>query len=585
MLTAFPNTCLQLHRAKHYKALMSNMQKDTPPGIEEPPTTFWGSMRRVGPGLIIAAGIVGSGELIATTKTGAQAGIGLLWLIVVGCIIKVFVQIEIGRYAVTHGETTLTALNGIPGPRFRVRWIIWYWVLMMIVILGQSGGIVGGVGQAFSLAFPITGDYAHVIQSPSQAELREYCEWQVAQTGGNDQADTIRTRQKFQHLEKRLDDLGQRGTDALTAVQAVIAAEQHLEKAKKEKSKKEGSQTNIDAARQSLEAAQKRIKEPYTVDDHLWALLAGIFTAALLVRGRYRFIQTLATVLVVSFTVVTLGNVFSLQLKPRFAVSASEIIEGLSFHIPASGWGTALATFGIIGVGGSELISYPYWCLEKGYAKFTGPRTEDENWARRARGWMRVMHYDAFVSMVIYTVATLAFFVMGVTVLHRQGLDPDDVRMVGTLSEQYVPVFGEYAKWLFLVGAISVLYSTFLVGHAAFARLYTDALKVFGILDPTDQQTHESMISIFSVVTPMLAVGIYCVPNANPVALVLAGGTMQAVILPMLAFAALYFRFKKTDPRLAPRPLWNLLLILSCVGLLIAGSFSAYDRVASFFGG
>ena len=63
--------------------------------IQEPPTSFGGIFRKLGPGLIIAASIVGSGELIATTKTGAQAGISLLWLIVVGCVIKVFVQIEL----------------------------------------------------------------------------------------------------------------------------------------------------------------------------------------------------------------------------------------------------------------------------------------------------------------------------------------------------------------------------------------------------------------------------------------------------------------------------------------------------------
>ena len=40
----------------------------------------------------------------------------------------------------------------------------------------------------------------------------------------------------------------------------------------------------------------------------------------------------------------------------------------------------AFAAFGIIGVGASELIYYPYWCLEKGYASFVttpganGPR-------------------------------------------------------------------------------------------------------------------------------------------------------------------------------------------------------------------
>ena len=50
-------------------------------------------------------------ELIATTRTGAEAGFDFLWLIIIGCIIKVFAQIELGRYAITNGKTTLAALS------------------------------------------------------------------------------------------------------------------------------------------------------------------------------------------------------------------------------------------------------------------------------------------------------------------------------------------------------------------------------------------------------------------------------------------------------------------------------------------
>ena len=38
------------------------------------------------------------------------------------------------------------------------------------------------------------------------------------------------------------------------------------------------------------------------------------------------------------------------------------------FIIPATGLMTAFSMFGITGVGATELYSYPYWCLEKGYA-------------------------------------------------------------------------------------------------------------------------------------------------------------------------------------------------------------------------
>ena len=63
------------------------------------PVTMGAMLRQVGPGLIITAAIVGSGELIVTTKLGADVGFVLLWFIILGCLLKVFVQIELGRYA------------------------------------------------------------------------------------------------------------------------------------------------------------------------------------------------------------------------------------------------------------------------------------------------------------------------------------------------------------------------------------------------------------------------------------------------------------------------------------------------------
>ena len=118
--------------------------------VVEPPTHLIGIVKRLGPGLMIAGSIVGSGELIATTKTGAQAGISLLWLFIIGCLIKVFVQIELGRYTLSHGETTLAALNRVPGPRctfewvpgrprMGANWIVWCWLLMLLVGIGQLG--------------------------------------------------------------------------------------------------------------------------------------------------------------------------------------------------------------------------------------------------------------------------------------------------------------------------------------------------------------------------------------------------------------------------------------------------------------
>jgi Mn2+/Fe2+ NRAMP family transporter len=78
-------------------------------GIRIPPTSKLKIIREIGPGIIIAGAVVGSGELIATTAVGAEAGFYLLWLLILGCVIKVFIQIELGQYAILNQKTTLEA--------------------------------------------------------------------------------------------------------------------------------------------------------------------------------------------------------------------------------------------------------------------------------------------------------------------------------------------------------------------------------------------------------------------------------------------------------------------------------------------
>src|SRR5690606_13415842 len=88
----------------------------------------------------------------------AEAGFYLLWLIILGCFIKVFAQVEFGRFALVNGRTAMQGVNEAPGPRFIVSWILWFWLAMFLVSLGQLGGIVGGVGQAMAITWPLTED-------------------------------------------------------------------------------------------------------------------------------------------------------------------------------------------------------------------------------------------------------------------------------------------------------------------------------------------------------------------------------------------------------------------------------------------
>lgn len=493
---------------------------------QEPPRTVGATLLRMGPGMIIAGSIVGSGELIATTKVGAEAGFWLLWLIVVGCVIKVFAQVELGRYTITWGQTPLRALDTVPGPRARVGWLVWYWAFMTVLIVSQQGGIVGGVGQALAISVPLTSEGA---------------------TYNRVQDELTRAR-----VELALSGRTGAGDEAVLAEQVELLA------------------SRAGAA-----------AEP--VDAYIWAGIAAVVTALLLYFGRYRLIQVTSTVLVVAFTLATILTLLMLQ-RTAWAVSRPEMATGLSFGLPPAQpglnpLGTALAAFGIIGLGASELIMYPYWCLEKGYAKYVGPRDTTPRWAARARGWMRVLYADVWVSMAVYTFATVAFYLLGAAVLWRVGLNPAGSNMIRTLGEMYVPVFGEWGQTIFMFGAFAVLYSTFFVAAAGNARMVADGLGLFGVVDASEAG-RTRWTRIVSAIWPLLALGALVLVRA-PVGMVLASGLAQAVMLPMLGVAVLYFRYRRVDERLRPGSLWDGLLWLSCLGFLVVGAWAVYSTVTS----
>ena len=120
----------------------------------DPPRGFVDTCRMIGPGLILAGGLVGSGELVATTVLGAENGYRLLWLILVSCTIKTVVQNELGRYAIGTGETTLEAFDRVPGPRWRVSWVVWLWCLAVLFSLFGLGGMLGGIGEVLNRIVP-----------------------------------------------------------------------------------------------------------------------------------------------------------------------------------------------------------------------------------------------------------------------------------------------------------------------------------------------------------------------------------------------------------------------------------------------
>jgi manganese transport protein len=438
-------------------------------GPHDPPRTIGAIIQQLGPGLIIAASIVGSGELIVTTKLGADVGFVLLWFIVLGCIIKVFVQIELGRYAIAHGRTTLQAMDRMPGPRLGLRWIVYVWLAMYVATFFQLAGIVGSIAEIFRLG---------------------------------------------------------------------------------------GSQWG----------------------ERTWAACVSLSCAALLAIGRYRLIECVSSLMVATFTLFTMFAVAALAWTP-YSISAADLASGLNWQLPDD-FTIAFAAFGIIGVGASELIYYPYWCLEKGYARAVGPNDSSEQWGERARGWLRVMAIDAWVSMVIYTGATIAFYMLGAAVLHGKGVTVTDQELISSLSHMYSESFGAAGLWIFLLGAFVVLYSTVFIATASNGRLGADLLSLCGVVTRDNDRHYGQIVRITSTLLPIVYLLMFLFVE-QPLSLVLIGARAQALMLPLLCVTALYLHHRDSHPQLRSSRLWTLCLWTSSLLMMAAGGVELWTRFVS----
>ena len=429
-----------------------------PEDVEAPPSAFGAILRRIGPGMILCASIVGSGELIATTTLGAQAGFVALWVILLSCFIKPIIQVEMARYTIATGETGLESFNRLPGPRFRVSWVVWAWGLMVAVTMFQIGAMFGGVAQVMHRIIPAIPVDAYVIG------------------------------------------------------------------------------------------------------------FAGL-TLVLLLGGGYQRIEGIATLKVGLFTLLTLLAAVILVRMPQY-FSWTQAWDGLKFHTPPGGLTKAAAVFGITGIGASEFFMYPYWCVEKGYARFAGKADGSPAWRSRVLGWTRVMQTDALCSMVIYTVATLAFYFLGAGILKGMGLVPAADQTISVLSNMYTQTLGGWALPLFYVGAIATLYGTIFAATAANSRVYADMFRIMGFYERDDYAARLRCRRGLVWALTLIPVALYYLFR-EPVTMVFIGGMAQFLMMPAIAIGTVYLRHRHLPKGVEPSRFRTIELWISSAVLVL----------------
>ena len=439
----------------------SNEQKPTEIGIREPPQGLKQRLKNIGPGIVVSGCIIGSGELIVTTTMGARHGFIFLWAVILSCLIKYPIQIELGRYCMANNFTTIQALNQVPGPKWRnTSWIVYLFFFAVILLISALSGILASVGGIMGVNFPVLS-------------------------------------------------------------------------------------TNV------------------------WHFIVFVVVGLILWWGFYNVIENLVTALVASFSFVVLVSAFLTQGTP-YATNMAEIGSGFLFKIPEGGGAIALGLMGSTGATAFEMFFYPYWILEKGYSSFAGPRPESgdrEEWARRMRGWIEVMRADVLICTILATILTIAYYIMGASILHRLQVSPAGLDVVKDLSGIFTATYGRWAYWFFMFGGFCTLFSTLVVFGSSWGRMWTDLMASMGFNVWKDEKVRFNWVrawqTLFLICCLAFAWGI-----PKPVKMIIFGASINGLMLPFFALSMVILA-RRVDLQLRFNKLSSIALWISTIAAVL----------------
>ena len=123
-----------------------------------PPKTFGEKLKNIGPGIVVAATGAGTADLITSLVIGTQFGMTFVWAIIVGSVLKYFLNEGVGRWYLATGKTILDGWHQLG------KWATGYFGVYSIIwgfVYGAAAASTSGM--AMHAMFPIMPIWAWAI--------------------------------------------------------------------------------------------------------------------------------------------------------------------------------------------------------------------------------------------------------------------------------------------------------------------------------------------------------------------------------------------------------------------------------------
>ncbi|MFD1362417.1 Nramp family divalent metal transporter [Lentibacillus salinarum] len=134
------------------------MEQRIPDADSEKSINFKSKLKIIGPGIILAATGIGSGDLVTSTVAGADFGMVLAWAVIIGVSLKLLLSEGVARWTLATGKTILE------GWRLLGRWTMGYFLIYVTLFgLIYGAAIATACGIMMHAMFPVMPIWAWAI--------------------------------------------------------------------------------------------------------------------------------------------------------------------------------------------------------------------------------------------------------------------------------------------------------------------------------------------------------------------------------------------------------------------------------------
>lgn len=309
-------------------------------------------------------------------------------------------------------------------------------------------------------------------------------------------------------------------------------------------------------------------------DPRYWMVMVVISTMAILLWGRYGWLEKIATVmasLLISAAIITAITVFpqpgslAAGLVPSLpsTVNYQEILPWLSFML----------------AGAAGLMWYSYWIPERGYGAAERAQASEtvmhakelnDHDRQRLRGWVNQMTIDNTVGIVGGLLNVTAFLILGVELLGPEGLVPAENDVAQVLGQLLGEVWGPIGFWFMVVAVLIGFWQTTLTNQDGWARLLADGSRIilrrFNVRGRWANEKFLQKAFLIVLLTGVTSVVYLFV--GQPVGLLQIAGAIEAAHIPVVVGLTLYLNHKMLPKDLQPSP-------FSFWASVLAGTFFA----------